>query len=446
MRKKISIGTAGVAALLCCVVTFMATFIVLQNQYEQKYLGAAINAVNPGSSGQQSQNSVGTTGTEVGDLGVYIPEESADFLNKVITKLSEVDYIYRNYYIGEMDDETLIDGILSGYVYATGDDYAAYYNTASFQDFMNDLEGELAGIGVNVIYNADFRAIEILSVVPDSPALEAGIEPGDIIYTVGEDRVPVSELGYYPAINELRGEVGTYAVFSVLRGDNYSEEVDFSIRRDKITEITVMERKYALDPTIGVIRITGFDAKTPVQFVNAIEGLQKEGCTSFIVDLRYNPGGELSSIVTTLDYILPEGPIIRIVDGDGKEVQAYHSESTELNVPMAVLVNGSTASAAELFTSAVRDYNKAVIVGTTTYGKGCMQTTIPLSDNSAVSVTYRMYNPPFGDNYHGVGIVPDVIVEQDEALADKNIYKITDEEDVQLAAAVKALADRQAAE
>lgn len=108
-------------------------------------------------------------------------------------------------------------------------------------------------------------------------------------------------------------------------------------------------------------------------------------------------------------------------------------------MPMAVLVNGSTASAAELFTSAVRDYNKAVIVGTTTYGKGCMQTTIPLSDNSAVSVTYRMYNPPFSDNYHGVGIVPDVEVELDESLAGKNIYKITDEEDNQLAAAVKSL-------
>ena len=129
--------------------------------------------------------------------------------------------------------------------------------------------------------------------------------------------------------------------------------------------------------------------------------------------------------------------IIRIFDADGNEVQSYTSEATELNMPMAVLVNGSTASAAELFTSAVRDYDKATIVGTTTYGKGCMQTTIPLSDYSAVSVTYRMYNPPFSDNYHGIGIVPDVEVELDEALLSKNVYKITDEEDNQLAAAAK---------
>lgn len=440
MQKKISIGATIVVVLLCCVVTFQTTFIVLQNKYEQKYLETAVHAVNPDPSHQPSEEPDPNSGTD----GIYVEGPSAEFLSKVVDKLSMVDYIYRSLYIGEMDDETLIDGILSGYVTATGDDFGAYYNAEAFKEFTNDMDGELVGIGVNVIYNPDFRAIEILSVIPDSPALQAGVEPGDIIYTVGEDRVPVAELGYYPAINQLRGEVGTQAIFTVLRGEDYTEEVTFRIRRDKVTEITVMEHKYALDPTVGVIKITGFDHKTTTQFVNAVEKLVSEGCTSFVVDLRYNPGGELSSIVATLDYILPEGPIIRIMDKDGNQVDAYYSEATELNVPMAVLVNGSTASAAELFTAAVRDYGKAVIVGTTTYGKGTMQTTIPLGDDSAVSVTYRMYNPPFSDNYNGIGIVPDVVVELDEALAEKNYHKITDEEDNQLAAAVKALAERQA--
>ena len=139
--------------------------------------------------------------------------------------------------------------------------------------------------------------------------------------------------------------------------------------------------------------------------------------------------------MTVLDYLVPQGPIIRIFDADGNQVDEYNSEATELNIPMAVVVNGSTASAAELFTSTVRDYNKATIVGTTTYGKGCMQTTVPLSEGGAISVTYRMYSPPFSDNYHGIGIIPDVEVELDEALAGKNIYKITDWEDNQLAAA-----------
>jgi len=367
--------------------------------------------------------------------------DSKDFLTRVTNKLAEVDSLYRNYYIGDMDDERLIDSVIAGYVMGTGDDYAAYYNKEGFESLIQDLEGEMAGIGVNVIYNTDYRLIEILSVTEGSPADKAGVMPGDLVVTVGEEKESVAELGYQPSINKLRGEIGTTAVFSVLRGENYSETVEFAIIRDKITEQTVMHHVYGPDKTIGVIKISGFDAKTPVQFVDSVETLQKEGCDKLIIDLRYNPGGELSSIVTTLDYILPSGPIIRIFDADGKEVKKYTSEATELKMPMAVVVNSSTASAAELFTSAVRDYDKATIVGETTYGKGCMQTTVPLSDNSAVSITYRMYSPPFSENYHGIGIVPDVEVKLDEALLTKNIYKITDEEDNQLAAAAATFYD-----
>lgn len=430
MRKKISIGACVVSVLLCCLVTFQATYIILHNRFEEKYLGETINVLSSQQSGyvpQQSASS-GLEGTS-----------QSEFMNKLTSKLSEVDALYRNYYIGELDDDTLIDGVIAGYVAGTGDDYAAYYNTESFEVFMSDLEGEVAGIGVTVIYNTDYKAIEVISVVDNSPALEAGIQPGDLIVYVGEEREAVSEIGYYPAINKLKGAAGTHAVFTVFRGDDYGEALDFDIVRAVVDAQSVMHHIYALDDKIGVIKISEFDGNTPVQFVAAVEDLQSKGCEKLVIDLRYNPGGELNSIVTTLDYILPDGPIVRIMDADGNEVKTYYSEATELNMPMSVLVNGSTASAAELFTSAVRDYNKATIVGTTTYGKGCMQTTIPLSDNSAVSITYRMYNPPFSENYHGVGIVPDIEVELDESLAGKNIYKITDEEDNQLAAAVKAL-------
>ncbi|MBR4959491.1 MAG: S41 family peptidase [Clostridia bacterium] len=423
MAKKISIGSAVAITLLGCLITFQGTYIALYNRYEKKYAADAITAVT-------DSLYAGSGGNE------QMQEDANAFLDKAMNKLAEVDYLYRNYYIGEMDDEQLLDMVIAGYVAGTGDEYAAYYNAEDFQIFMTDLEGEMAGIGINVIQNTEYNVIEVLNVMPDSPALEAGVQVGDLIISVGEEKEPVELLGYYAAVAKLQGVAGTEAVFTVARGEGYTETVDFRITRAKITEQTVMYHIYEPDPSIGVIKITGFDHKTPEQFVAAVEDLTgSKGCEKLIIDLRYNPGGELSSIVTVLDYLVPKGPIIRIFDADGNQVDEYNSEATELNVPMAVLVNGSTASAAELFTSALRDYDKATIVGTTTYGKGCMQTTVPLSDGGGVSITYRMYSPPFSDNYHGVGIVPDVVVELDEALKNKNIYKITDWEDNQLAAA-----------
>ncbi len=431
MQKKMPVSAAIVIVLLTCLATFMLSFICLHTVFEKRYRARTVEPYGKiGAYDTAGTSSEGSSGAENGNSG---------FMQRATAKLSEVDALFRQYYIGDLDDDLLIDCMIDGYIAGTLDNYGAYYNTAEFEDFMSDLEGEIAGIGVNVIQNADYKCLEVLSVIPDSPAMEAGVEPGDLIWTVGEEKESVVVLGYYPSIAKLRGAVGTEAIFSVRRGDQYEEEVDFRITREIVKEVTVMSHVYAPDPSIGVVRISGFDASTPKQFVDATKDLTDQGCAALVIDLRYNPGGELNSILTVLDYILPAGPIVRIMDKDGNQVQAYNSGPTELSIPLAVLVNGSTASAAELFTSAVRDYEKAIIVGTTTYGKGCMQTTVPLSDNSAVSITYRMYNPPFSDNYHGIGIVPDVEVELDEELQGKNFYKITDEEDNQLAAAAAAL-------
>ncbi len=414
--------------LLGCLITFQGTYITLYNRYEDKLTAQSL----------QQNTAQNQTSANQGSQGGSPKLESSGFLDQAMAKLEEIDYIYRNYYIGDMDDQALLDMVMEGYVAGTGDDYAAYYNKEDFEYFMTDLDGEMAGIGISVIYNTEYQVIEVISVMPDSPALEAGIEVGDFIIYVGEEKEAVSVIGYNMAVSKLQGLVDTEAVFTVARGENYEEQVEYRIMRRKITEQTVMYHVYEPDNSIGVIKITSFDGKTPEQFVAAVEDLTGNlGCEKLIIDLRYNPGGELSSIVTTLDYIVPKGPIIRIFDASGKQVDGYNSEATELNIPMAVVVNGSTASAAELFTSTVRDYDKATIVGTTTYGKGCMQTTIPLTNGGAVSVTYRMYSPPFSDNYHGIGIIPDVEVELDEALEGKNIYKITDWEDNQLAAAAE---------
>lgn len=394
MSKKISIGTAVILMLLAVLVTFQLTFMALSNKYQ----------------------------SELNELTV-----SQD----MYAKLAAVDELYRTLYIGEIDEKTLTDNLIRGYVLGTGDKYAYYLDEEQFAEMMASNNAELQGIGIMVIYQNDL--IEIISVMPESPALEAGLEPGDIIAYVGGESV--AELGYTAAVNRLQGEAGTLAEFTVQRGD---ELIDFSIERGYVNEQSVMYHVYEPDPTIGIVKILSFNLGTPEQFKSACEELIAGGVTKFVFDVRYNPGGDLESITEILDYLLPEGPIVRIVDAEGNEDVRY-SDASELDMPMCVLVNSSTASAAELFSSALQDYDKAELVGTVTYGKGTMQTIIRLADNTGIGISYRMYNPPYSDNYEGVGVQPDYVVEMDESVADKNIYKITDAEDTQLQKAIELL-------
>lgn len=402
MSKKVPVWLTVTLVLLAALLAFQATFVVLKTNYEAKLREAALKD------------------------------------NDFNVKLSAIDSMYKNQYYGEIDEEKLTDYLLKGYVAGTGDRYGAYYNRDEFTDLMADSNASMQGIGVNVIYNADYGLIEVINVMPDSPALEAGMQPGDLIVTVGEEKESVLELGYDVAVNKLRGEAGTFAVFTVARGEGYSETVDFKIERGYVTEQTVMHHILEDDTSIGIIKIIQFDAGTPDQFFSAVKELGDSGVEKYIFDVRYNPGGNLDSITKILDFLLPEGPIIRTVDKAGGEETLY-SDKNEFTAPMAVLTNGSTASAAELFASALKDYDKAVLVGKTTYGKGSMQQIVPLPDGSALRMTYKMYFPPFSEGYDGVGITPDVDIDMDSALANKNIYKITDREDTQLQAAIEYL-------
>lgn len=404
MKKKISLGVSIVLVLLAALLTFQITFTVMSVKHREEMTAAYAHLEN-------------------------------------YNKLLEVDALFRGLYVKDIDETELMDGILAGYVMGSGDRFGAYYPAEEFQTYMDSLNGDMQGIGVNVIYNSDYGAIEIINVMPNSPALDAGVEPGDMIVYVGADdeMESVAELGYYGALAKLQGKAGTTAEFTVARGKHYEESVSFSILRGYVTEQTVLYHVYDPDKTVGVVKITGFDKATPDQFFAAVQNLLNGGCTRLVVDVRNNPGGELTAICSVLDFLLPSGPVIRTVDRAGNEEVIYYSDSDELKIPMAVLVNENTASAGELFCSALQDYNKAVIVGTQTYGKGSMQTIRQLSDGSGLSVTYRYYCPPFSDNYDGVGVAPDVVVEPAGAMLEKNIYKITDEEDNQLQAAVAEL-------
>lgn len=377
------------------------------------------------------------------------------------TELSVLDQLFRAYSLFDLDEEELMEAILKGYIEGTGDKYAEYFTAEEYERFNSENRGELVGIGVSVIQNADLGYIEVINVVPNSPALEAGIQPGDYVIAVGigEDAEYVSDVGYTNAIDMLLGEEGTYAEFIVLRD---GEKIEFSIKRAKITSVSVTSRVCSIEgyEKVGIVKITGFDLTTPGQFEAAVDDLLANGCEKIVFDVRYNPGGDLNSIKAVLAFFLNEGDtVIRVSNKKGDQtihkiapIQYAGSYATcnidkedigkYRDLDIAVLTNGSTASAAELFTSALMDYKLSTTVGTVTYGKGTMQTTFSLAAygyGGALKLTTKYYYPPISDSYEGKGITPDVVVELDEALKNVNIYKITDEEDNQLRRAIEEL-------
>ncbi len=352
------------------------------------------------------------------------------------SKLEEIDGIYRDNYIGELNDETMEEALIYGYLLGTGDRYTQYMTAEEYDSFFEDLNGDMVGIGVIAAYTDDM-AIEICAVVPDSPAEKSGIQCGDLIVAVeGES---TAELGYDTAIDRIKGDEGTDVSLSVLRGKDL---LTITCTRAPVKTLSVMHHMFENEADrIGIVKILEFDATTPTQFRDAVNSLIDEGARSFIFDVRDNLGGELSSVVDVLDMLLPEGPVIIISDADGNESQ-LSSGPSELDAPMTVLVNEYTASAAELFSSCLRDYGKAKLVGVHTFGKGCMQNIMQLSDGSALRITVKMYRSPYSDNYDGIGLEPDVNVELSESAITKNPYTIKDTDDNQLLAAVKTLKEQ----
>ena len=396
--KKISLTTMIVILALAVLITFQLTYLKVNNKYQK-------------------------TLNELKDTQL------------LYDKLASIDSVFRSNYIGEIDENKLIDSMLKGYVSGTGDKYGTYYSKDEFAELIKDSNAELVGIGINVIYDYEYNAISIINVMPDSPALEAGLCPGDKIMYVEE--TAVGDIGYSAALSKLRGDSGTTVRFTVLRDGKL---VNFEVERRKIAEYTVYSRVYSHDSSIGIVEILEFDAGTPAQFKAAVNNLLEDGVKSIVFDVRNNPGGNLESIEEVLDYLLPEGVIIRMYDATGNE-ETYSSDASCVDCEMIVLVNGKTASAAELFAGTLRDFGKAKLVGETTYGKGTMQSLIQLYDGSAISVSQKMYCPPITENYEGKGLVPDIIV--DVADGDKNVsvFLLNDDNDAVLAAAVRELTE-----
>lgn len=344
-----------------------------------------------------------------------------------------IDQYLREYSISDMDEEQVKHLLALAVIYASGDNYADYYTPEEYKEFQSTYQGSGVGVGIMITYTEDYY-MEVLRAFDGAPASAAGIKGGDIIIAV--DGMDVALIGYNAASDALKGEEGTSVTLTVKRGDQL---LDFTVTRRPYVQQTVDGHMYkdgATDKKIGVVQIYSFTDATAEQFKSTVNTLIEQGAEGVVFDLRDNTGGTIDSVTEMLDFLLPEGPIVRITDKNGNEMERYVSDSSSIDLPMAVLTNKNTASAAELFTSALKDYGKAVSVGTNTYGKGVAQIIIPLNDGSAFKFSYCYYSPPFSENYNIVGIAPDIELPLPEGT---RIPYLTDETDTQLARAVEYL-------
>ena len=392
-------------------------------------------------------------------------------------ELSKLEVIARlldeyAYYADEVGEEELLDAVLKAYAEAMGDHYAEYYTEEEYRAMTADNAGDHQGIGVSVIQTAiqvngsDYQVFQIIALYKNAPAESSGLAVGDYIYGIkdgGEYKTVDALGGYSKAISLIQGEKGTQAEFAVFRadGDGY-RSIEFSVTRDSFESMSVSYALSEQDATVGIVRISQFDLTTPKQLKEAVYALQKKGVTKFVFDVRNNPGGDLQSIKAVLSYFLQKGDLIlSAIDKDGNVARSYYAEPVlhkgdyaSCNVleqeigmyaglKMVVLCNGNTASAAEVFTATLRDYGLATVVGETTFGKGIMQSFLPLSMlgdyTGYVKMTTYAYVTKCGETYHEIGILPHIEAILSDEAKQYNFYVLPQEKDNQLIAAIQQI-------
>lgn len=327
---------------------------------------------------------------------------------KTETKLDVINTVIDKYYLYSdgIDDKVMQSQILKGYVNGLGDPYSVYYTAEETQKLMESVSGEFSGIGVVVSQDVQSKMITFVTVYDNSPAKEAGLLQGDILYKINGEDITGQDLN--EVVSKLKGEEGTEVTVTVVRGKDL-EEVTASITRRKIQAQTVFfEMK---DEQIGYIRISQFEEVTTGQFETALKKLQEQGMQAMVVDLRANPGGNLSTVCDILDMILPEGTIVYTKDKNGKKETYTSDEEQQLDIPMAVLIDGNSASASEIFAGAVKDFEWGTLIGTTTYGKGIVQQLFPLMEGACLKLTISEYFTKSGERIHEKGVSPHVEVE-----------------------------------
>lgn len=324
-----------------------------------------------------------------------------------VAKMKVIENVIDTYFYKEdVDKDAMVDGIFKGMVESLGDPYSEYYSKEELESLYQDSFGVYYGVGAYVSLDTTTGLAKVSGIIADSPAEEADLRAEDIIYKV--DDVDVTGMSLQETVSLIKGDENTTVKLTLIRD---GKEIEKEVTRRKVESPTVNFKM--LDDGMAYIQITEFDTVTVDQFTEAMAMARGNDMKGLILDLRSNPGGNLSSVVSIAKQMLPKGLIVYTEDRDGNREEYSCDGSKELDVPMVVLVNGNSASASEILAGAIKDYGIGTLVGTTTFGKGIVQRPIELSDGSAVKLTISSYYTPNGINIHGIGIEPDVECEFD---------------------------------
>ena len=352
----------------------------------------------------------GSGGQVTVDVGEVAPNPKNLDYDRIKAKIRLLQNIISRHYLFDEVPEDVENGIYSGMMQGLGDPYSVYYTEKEYAELTEETDGTYSGIGALLSKDPATGICTVIKVFKGSPAEEAGLRAGDILYSADGHKAQEEDLDYFVS-TYVRGIDGTDVELVVLRGEQL-EEVTLKVMR-RVIDVPTVEYQM-LDGKTGYIAVSQFDIVTPEQFKEAVDALSGQGMESLVIDLRSNPGGVVQSAVEMLDYMLPDGLLVYTAGRSGVGDKYYSEDGHEVNIPTAILVNGESASASEIFAGAYKDFGRAKLVGTTTFGKGIVQFVLPLGDGSAVKLTSQHYYTPNGFDLHGKGIEPDVTVEPGE--------------------------------
>ena len=375
---------------------------------------------------------IGGGGLKIYDVVQSNERNQGAVTDSFVQKAKYIEETVKESYTGDIDDEQMEEYMYTGMMASLGDPYSAYYTSEEYEELTTETTGSYEGIGVVMQQDVNTGEVKVVRCYEGAPGEKAGLLPEDVLVEVNGESVSGMELS--EVVDKVKSSQDQVAHLTIAR-EGESEYLEIDVHLEEVN-IPVVQSEM-LEDNIGYIALYEFTEQTEPQYMEAFEALKDQGMERLIIDVRNNPGGLLTSVCDILEDILPEGLIVYTEDKNGEREEYTCAGENELDIPLAVLVNGNSASASEIFAGAIQDYSKGTIVGTTTFGKGIVQSLIPFNDGSAIKTTTAKYYTPSGKCIHGTGIQPDVEVELSEGLEQET--SISHEEDNQLQKAIEVV-------